>query len=146
MSSVERLDFSKPPSGHDVWHDDGDRREDGEAFAHDCVGWHAGADDGNGDHDLLNDAPFDTEAGALAAAWTHHEARHDPPGMKAAEARAAAWAWYERRSNLVARLDRMAQENKFISAVGVFEPGALWPDALAWSDHYAQQVEGVLRG
>lgn len=38
----------------------------------------------------------------------------------------------------------MAAAGKFVAAVGCFEPGELWPDALAWPDHYVADVEAVL--
>lgn len=140
MSSVDRLDFSKPPNDYLVWFDDG----------WSCVCW--GLED---DGQAIN-TPDDnlTEEAATAAAWAHCKARHDPPGMRVesckgaassprsgwfvvvllhgdvshwlfvklteAEARAAAWAWYEDALEVADLLG------------GESGPAETWPKRCSW--------------
>lgn len=63
-----------------------------------------------------------------------------------AAARATAWAWYWRRVKLVDALDNLARQGKMHRAVGLHEPGELWPDVLTWTDDYVEQIEEAPRG
>jgi hypothetical protein len=66
--TIDKLDFTKPPPGYSIDEQDGEwdwskqKPEDGNAHL------------------------ITTEAGALAAAWEHYEARNDPPGLVTASA------------------------------------------------------------
>lgn len=82
-TAIERLDYSKPPPGYEVFDDDGDREEDGFDFS--CMGWYFGI---AGCDDVPEDGkPRATEADALVSAWAHYKVHNDPPGMWSGKAR-----------------------------------------------------------
>lgn len=77
---VERLNLEAPPPGYEVWHDDGDREEDG--YDADCVGWYftdspAGV---TGVPDVIypgDGVPLASRELAVAGAWAHHQKQHE---------------------------------------------------------------------
>lgn len=155
-SSVERLDFTKPPPGLTVFFDDGTPDDDGVALTE---GWYYGDDTFDTTPMVWNDGrPLETEAAALTAAWSHYKAHNDPPGLDVnawgfgqrkaqqpwwrplfdepalASVRAAAWSWYETRLALINALDRLAEEAHAVGHDFILAGRLRWPAALALSD------------
>lgn len=106
MTTVERLDYSKPPLGYTA---------DGQWWSYPSPRPRHPLNIGP-DSPLTNVATVAPKDGALAAAWSHYKEHRDPPGLAVMsfralamglpdhEARAAAWAWYDRRLAVADRL------------------------------------------
>lgn len=90
--------------------------------------------------------------GPAMLVWHEHydnqgDVKREGVWMSSAEwARRVAWKWYWRRVGIVGRLDAMAAARKYLSCVGVFEPGDLWPAMLTWSDEHVAAIEALLCG
>ena len=159
--SIPRLDRSKPPPGwgepfelehHGCWHAANTQAN----YTTNCADNKAGAlAKAWGMYEDQHDAPGmriyywignDPDATHLWYVAVDAGPAVDGGVETEQQARAEAWAWYWRRVGIVGRLDAMAAASKYLSCVGVFKPGDLWPNALTWSNDHVSAIEGALRG
>ena len=155
LSSVERLDFTKPPLGYEV---------DTTTFTFTAPSVTAASGRERCIANIDGTSKVSGRDQTLAAAWSHYKGEHDPPGMRVvlgvglwgfdvfqtrglwdpsvrdglwnkAASRAAAWSWYDRR---------LVLWEKLALAEGVqrtFIADDVWPAILTWSDEQVAEVE-----
>lgn len=121
-TTVERLDFSKPPPGYTIAPPPAHLR------------------------------PASPGPATLAAAWAHYKAHHDPPGGPESwvdnsdplladferEVRAAGWARYERRLALAGKVDT---DYRLDGPGDAGDATSAWPRCLTWSNGQVAAVE-----
>lgn len=162
MSTIDRLDYSKPPPGYRCWPIGGIGPNASEILFHDLSGWR---DRGGSTTVPGKAAGWSDEADCRAAAWAHYKRYNDPPGMVVQwfqgreggewtasnaqglvytrchairkegrpEASAAAWAC---RGVLADKVNAQILDSRYVAV-----DGPIWPTVLTWSDKQVDEVD-----
>lgn len=131
--TIERLDFTRPPPGYEVAHNDD-------------WGWRASSPGQLWCRGALYSQPFeggepDDANEVIELAWADYMSYNDPPGMQCPDypkTRAEAWAYYCRRLALADRFQPAVQQ-------GLTHLVPAWPGVLTWSDELVIEAEEALR-